>query len=220
MTIGLLIGCIDRGAAQALHQGLELEAPGVFACQTADLAQVVPALMAFPPDVLLLENPADGSAGRLLSLIHAASPATRALLLYETCTHELIIESIRQGASGCLLKTGDAALCAKAIRAVHNGETWYGRMALLQALRSQIFSAPERRDLDDARLTRREEEILHLIGTGLTNKEIGRALAISDKTVKTHLHRVYVKLHQSGRYKAFLTQPGAHGASGWITSAK
>ena len=59
----------------------------------------------------------------------------------------------------------------------------------------------------DSKLTRREDEILRLIGTGLTNKEIGRRLKISDNTVKTHLHRVYTKLNQSGRFKAFLAQP-------------
>lgn len=58
------------------------------------------------------------------------------------------------------------------------------------------------------KLTQREEEVLRLIGTGLTNKEMARRLAISDKTVKTHLHHIYVKLHRSGRYKAFLSQPG------------
>ena len=52
--------------------------------------------------------------------------------------------------------------------------------------------------------------MLDLIGSGLSNKEIARQLDISDKTVKTHLHRVYVKLNQSGRYKALLAQIGEH----------
>jgi ATP/maltotriose-dependent transcriptional regulator MalT len=43
----------------------------------------------------------------------------------------------------------------------------------------------------------------------MSNKEIGRRLAISDQTVKTHLHHVYVKLERSGRYKAFLSHPAS-----------
>jgi DNA-binding NarL/FixJ family response regulator len=57
------------------------------------------------------------------------------------------------------------------------------------------------------RLTPREEQILRFIGCGMSNKEIGRQLEISHNTVKTHLHRVYVKLNRSGRFEAFLTQP-------------
>lgn len=45
------------------------------------------------------------------------------------------------------------------------------------------------------------------IGLGLSNKEIGRRLEISDQTVKMHLHRVYATLHRSGRFKASLAQP-------------
>jgi len=52
-------------------------------------------------------------------------------------------------------------------------------------------------------LTQREDEILDLVGTGLTNKEIGRHLKISDLTVKKHMERVCSKLKQPNRIKAF-----------------
>jgi DNA-binding NarL/FixJ family response regulator len=91
---------------------------------------------------------------------------------------------------------------------VFAGSTWFGRTALLQALRSQI-GADAPAVAEGSKLTQREEEILRLIGQGLSNKEIGRRLDISNQTVKTHLHRVYAKLHQSGRYKAFLAQARA-----------
>jgi DNA-binding NarL/FixJ family response regulator len=80
--------------------------------------------------------------------------------------------------------------------------------ACMQALLVESVRQDARRSAGEHKLTQREEEILRLIGTGLTNKEIARRLAISDKTVKTHLHHVYVKLHRSGRYKAFLSRPG------------
>jgi len=142
------------------------------------------------------------------------------LILYDVYSQDLIVESIRQGASGCLLKSSDASLCAKAVRTVNRGETWYGRMALLEALKLQIGIKPTTAQPDDGKLTPREEEILQLIGSGLTNKEIGRKLDISDKTVKTHLHHIYVKLNLSGRFKAFLAQPEARGAMAWVPISK
>jgi DNA-binding NarL/FixJ family response regulator len=93
------------------------------------------------------------------------------------------------------------------VRSVHEGDTWFGRSALLQALRSLIGPTPALRAIEEGRLTHREEEIFNLVGRALTNKEIARQLEISDHTVKTHLHRIYVKLRQSGRYKALLLQP-------------
>jgi DNA-binding NarL/FixJ family response regulator len=130
------------------------------------------------------------------------------LLLYATCTRGDILEAIRAGASGCVARSVDPRLLVKAVRTVHAGSTWFGRTALLEALRGQIgVDAPPLPET--GKLTQREEEILRLIGQGLSNKEIGRRLDISDHTVKTHLHRVYAKLHQSGRYKAFLAQARA-----------
>ena len=159
------------------------------------------------PDVLLLELPPDVDDGfRVLSAVRHASPGTRTLLLNDDCSDDLLIESIRRGACGCLSKSSDASLYAKAVRAAHAGETWFGRLALLQAVQSLVLATQATALADEDKLTRREAEILRFIGSGLTNKEIARCLAISDMTVKTHLHHIYVKLHRSGRYKAYHSQ--------------
>jgi ATP/maltotriose-dependent transcriptional regulator MalT len=82
--------------------------------------------------------------------------------------------------------------------------------ALLDAIRSQLVTQPiiTSEMLEHELLTAREREILGLIGNALSNKEIARRLQISDKTVKTHLHHIYVNLHQSGRYRALLSSSG------------
>lgn len=209
MQIELLIGYADEALGRTLGRGLALEEGMPIACQTTSLANVVASAAATRPDVLLLEDDRDcGSALRHLSSIRGLSPRTRSLILYEASSLDLVVEAIRQGASGCLHKSSKPSLCAKAVRAVHAGETWFGRLALLEALRSKVCASPApQRLMDEGPLTQREEEILRLIGSGMTNKEIGRRLEISDKTVKTHLHHVYVKLNRSGRYKAFLSKP-------------
>ena len=117
----------------------------------------------------------------------------------------------RRGASGCLFTSSEPSLQVRGVTSVHRGEAWFGRTALLDAIRSQIAAQPTIPSelLDDHELlTAREREILGLIGNALSNKEIARRLQISDKTVKTHLHHIYVKLHQSGRYRAFLSSSG------------
>lgn len=221
MTIKLLIGCIDESLGHSMRKGLEQDVSAGIACEIADLEHVLATAAAMQPDVLLLEKSRSGESTRqVVSRIRRVSPFARTLMLYEVYTHDLIIESIRQGASGCLLKSSDPSLCAKAVCAVHRGETWYGRMALLEALQSQICASPSKIRIDESKLTRREEEILRLIGSGLSNKEIGRQLEISDKTVKTHLHRIYVKLNQSGRYKAYLSKPEAGAAARWAPMSK
>jgi DNA-binding NarL/FixJ family response regulator len=186
-------------------------------CELTDVPGMLPVVAALMPNVLMVDGRITAEA--LISL-RQASPETRVLMLCEACTQELVMDSVSRGMSGCLLRSSAPSLIVKAIRTVSNGGTWYGRTALLEALKSQACGSIQIRRTDDSTLTPREEEILHLIGAGLTNKEIGRRLDISDKTVKTHLHRIYVKLNRSGRYKAYLSQPDSHGATGWMSAAK
>lgn len=162
------------------------------------------------PDILLLEHIEgdEQNAWNILAQLERVSTGTRVLLLCDTSTPAMIIGFIQRGASGCLLKSSDPSLYAKAVITVHQGEPWFGRTALLQALRCRIAAEPvvtvrllHEQDL----LTPREREIVVLLGSALSNKEIARQLSISDKTVKTHLHHIYVKLHKSGRYKVFLS---------------
>jgi DNA-binding NarL/FixJ family response regulator len=209
MQIRLLVGYVDEDFGQSVLDAIEQQDAAAFEGSTVDLDFALTTAAAMRPDVLLLERVRDSRVALgVLDAVNTVSPGTRTLLLCEACSHQLTIDCIKLGASGCLPRSSEPALLVKAVRAAFRGETWYGRAALLQALRSQVCSIPTLR-VDDATLTRREDEILHLIGAGLSNKEIGRQLEISDKTVKTHLHHIYVKLNRSGRYKAFLSQPAA-----------
>jgi DNA-binding NarL/FixJ family response regulator len=157
------------------------------------------------PDVLLVDNaPRSGGVAELLSKVRASHPGIRVLLLFHACAEELVIESAldEPHAPG----PRDTASRHEAPRIIRAGEIWFGRGALLQAFKSLVRVGPETHLIDTGILTARQGEILHLVGAGLSNKEVARRLMISDQTVKTHLHRIYRKLHQSGRYKAFLSQ--------------
>jgi DNA-binding NarL/FixJ family response regulator len=215
MTIKLLVACREEQPAQALCAQIVEAAAGPIAGEATDIDGVLRAAAATPPDVLLLQythsldETTRNGAWQVLSRISGVSANTRVLLLCDTYTQRSIVGFIQHGASGCVLSSCEPSLFAKAVRTVHEGETWFGRTDLLQALRSQMHADPVvTSDMLDEQelLTAREREILALIGTALSNKEIARQLKISDHTVKTHLHHIYVKLEKSGRYKAFLSK--------------
>lgn len=214
MSIKLLIACREETTALALSKQVNLAAEGCLASQSTDLERVLKSASAIRPDVLLLEHTADGeeSAWRILTRIAAVSGDTRVLLLCECHDHLTVAGFVQRGASGCLPRSSTPSMIVKAVRTVQQGGTWFGRSELLDALRNQIVTAPvATAEWDGDRLTAREQEILGLIGNALTNKEIARRLKISDKTVKTHLHHIYVKLNRSGRFKALLSRGGRGG---------
>lgn len=210
MPIKLLVACRDPTLASSLCTKLIQVSGGEIAGEAMEITGVLQRAAATQPDVLLLEHATDQEkiAWDVLAQLERASPATRVLLLCDVYTNLTIIGSIQRGARGCLLKSSDPWLHVKAVSSVHQGEPWFGRTALLEALRSQMAAEPATASAlleDHELLTAREREILALAGSALSNKEIARQLNISDKTVKTHLHHIYVKLHKSGRYKLFLS---------------
>lgn len=204
--VKLLIGCVDSAWGMALGDRLAWEMRGACECAVRGLDLLVEAAAILRPDVLLLERCGDGGVGALVTDVVRSHAPTRVLLFSEGSSRELIMEALESGASGCLFKSSPASAFAEAVRTVHRGTSWFSREVLLHALGSQPVDHTPAPPAEEGMLTRREHEIMLLIGTGLTNKEIARRLAISDHTVKTHLHRVYVKLHRSGRYKALLAQ--------------
>ena len=212
--IKLLVACRDKQSALALCTQIAAAAEGCVAGQGTNLDGALRAAADTPPDVLLLQyqhsldDTTRNGAWQVLSRIFEVSGTTRVLLLCDTYTQRSFIGFIQHGASGCVASSCEPSLLAKAVRTVHEGETWFGRTDLLQALRIEMHADPFVAAClleDQELLTAREREVLALIGTAMTNKEIARRLKISDHTVKTHLHRIYVKLDKSGRYKAFLS---------------
>ena len=209
MQIKLLVTCRDERRARALCTQLVQACDGSVTPDAMRIDGVLRAAAATKPDVLLLEHAAgqEERSWMILSELGRLSANTRTLLLCDACTQVVVVGCIQRGASGCLLASSDPSLYAKAVLAVHQGEVWFGRKELLQVIRDQIAAERLVTSLwvDQEQLTAREREILDLVGGALSNKEIARKLAISDKTVKTHLHHIYVKLQRSGRYKAFLS---------------
>ena len=208
MRTRVLVACHTQGVADAVAASISPAGYGDILASTAPLSGVLRRVVLEDPDVVVLEHRGDEDDWpEVMARLQCACPAIRVLVLSDACTSSSVEEFIRLGASGCVRKDTPGAALARAVLAVHAGEPWFGCRELVEALRIRLAAEPTARPAILAArnmLTAREREVLALIGGGMTNKEIGRRLNISDHTVKTHLHRVYVKLRQSGRYKAFV----------------
>ena len=122
-----------------------------------------------------------------------ALPGTRVLVLTMHQEDEYVLQAVRAGASGYLVKDSAPAELLAAVRALHAGRAWFGPQAA-RALAEQL-QHPERMVNDPyGTLTAREREVLHLIAEGMTTKEIARKLSIGVKTAENHRGRVLAKL--------------------------
>jgi len=159
------------------------------------------------PDVMIL-NPdilKGHTLSRFIRSIQTKSPHTRVLyLLSRTVPDEHLIADIKGGIRGYIRSTDSPIAMIKAVHAVHTGEIWAERrilekaiskpMLLPETLQSQIPGLPP--------LTNREMEVLTMVLQGASNREIADSNSISERTVKTHLYRVYRKLNVKSRTKA------------------
>ena len=151
------------------------------------------------PDIVLMDlRMPDGDGVEATGRILAAAPRTRVVVLTTYETDRDILRAIEAGACGYLLKDASPAELADAVRAAYRGETVLAPSVASTLVRQVRKPAPPA-------LSAREAEVLRLVAQGRTNAEIGKALFISEATVKTHLLRVFSKLDVADRTAAVTT---------------
>ncbi|MFJ3706375.1 MULTISPECIES: response regulator transcription factor [Streptomyces] len=163
------------------------------------------------PDVVLMDIKMPGTDGieALRRLRELENPA-RVLIVTSFTEQRTVVPALRAGASGYVYKDVDPDALAGAIRSVHAGHV------LLQPEVAGALLAQEDTGNGTGRgstLTEREREVLGLIADGRSNREIARALVLSEKTVKTHVSNILMKLDLSDRTQAALWAV-RHGAAG------
>ena len=159
------------------------------------------------PDILLLnvELLKEHTLSRFIRSVQIKSPHTKVIrILHATPTDDSLISDINKGIRGYIHTTDAPAIILKAIRSVHAGAIWAERRVLEKALSNPML-LPETLQAHVPGLpplTTREMEMLNLVLQGASNREIAVKSSISERTVKTHLYRVYRKLKVKSRTKA------------------
>ena len=169
--------------------------------EAGDGTEVLKAVEELDPDVVLLDLNMPGMDGQTaLAELHARGVRARVLVLTSMTERGHVLPAVRAGAAGYLYKDVDPKALVQAIRAVHDGHVLLHPEAAQAVLRSEQRDGV--RELDT--LTEREREVLIEIAHGRSNREIARALVVSEKTVKTHVSNLFTKLGVQDRTQAAL----------------
>ncbi|MEV1069150.1 response regulator transcription factor [Streptomyces sp. NPDC050263] len=160
---------------------------------------------ALRPDVAVLDvRLPDGDGISVCRELRSQMPELACLMLTSFDDEEALLDAIMAGASGYVLKQIKGSDLVSAVRTVASGQSMLDPATtsrLMRSLRAEPTETPAVPS-ELASLSPRERDILALIGDGLTNREIGKKLYLSEKTVKNHISRLLAKLGVQRRVQA------------------
>ncbi|MBO0653236.1 response regulator transcription factor [Streptomyces triculaminicus] len=190
---------VRRGLRTFLEVQDDIEVVG----EAANGAEGVERAEELRPDVVLMDVKMPGMDGieALRKLRELGNPA-RVLIVTSFTEQRTVVPALRAGAAGYVYKDVDPDALAGAIRSVHAGH-----VLLQPEVAGALLSQEETGNGGQGRggaLTDREREVLALIADGRSNREIARALVLSEKTVKTHVSNILMKLDLADRTQAAL----------------
>jgi two-component system, NarL family, response regulator LiaR len=166
--------------------------------EAADGEDAIEAAERLRPDVVLMDlvMPRLDGVGAMRAL-QTRAPRVRVVVLTSFLDDDKLLPALRAGAAGYLLKNAQPQELVRAVRAAHAGEA-----VLDPVVGARLVDTLAAGDEPLDRLTRREREVLALIARGFPNKRIAGELAVSEKTVKTHVGHVLAKLGVTDRTQA------------------
>jgi DNA-binding NarL/FixJ family response regulator len=187
--------------------------------EAGDGEQAVRLTRELTPDVVLMDIRMPGTDGLVATRQIAADEqlaSARVVILTTFELDEYVFEAIRSGASGFLVKDTEPDELVQAVRVVADGDGLLSPSVTRRLIGE--FAARAKQPHDPAglnALTDREQEVLALVGTGLSNHEIAKRLYVSPATAKTHVSRAMVKLRARDRaqlvviaYESGVVRPG------------
>ncbi|WP_082084112.1 response regulator [Paenibacillus beijingensis] len=207
MTIRLLLAddhaMVRKGLQVFLNTQSDMELVG----EASNGLETLDKAAALQPDVILMDLNMPGLNGiEATKQIKAAFPNVKVIVLTSFSDQDHVLPAIRAGAKGYLLKDVEPEELARAIRRVYQGQVELHPEAAGQLMdliaEAEPPKPPERNPDLLAELTKREQEVLRLIASGKSNKEIAEILVITEKTVKTHVSHVLNKLGMADRTQA------------------
>ena len=174
---------------------LEAEAQFTIVGEIADALQVIPQVEALKPDVLVLDLIMPGLNGlEITRRVSRSAPQTRIIVLSMHANEAYVIEALRNGASGYVLKGSEAGELVRAIHEVLGGGRYLSPPLSEQAIEMYVEKAAGVQLDPYDTLSARERQVLHLAAEGHTSPEIAARLYISTRTVETHRANLMRKL--------------------------
>jgi DNA-binding NarL/FixJ family response regulator len=178
--------------------------------QAGDGNEAIEKASEYVPDVVLMDVKMPRSTGiAACHAIKAAVPSAKIIILTMSDEEEDLFEAIRAGASGYLLKDIPLDEVAEAVRSVHGGQSLISPSMAGKLLTE--FATLAKRDTEEPpqqvpapKLTDREMQVLKLVARGMNNRDIAKALFISDHTVKNHVRNILEKLQIHSRMEAVM----------------
>ena len=190
---------IREGIKQLLELGGDIDVVG----QASNGEEAIQMILKYRPDVVLLDiNMPKMNGIDVLRRLKDLGVKSKIIMLTIHKDREYLLEAMKIGADGYVLKDSDAEGLMRAIRDVKSGKT-YIQPSIASLLVEDVNNIDANGDSAkiDA-LTKREYEVLTLIAEGLSNKEIADKLYISEKTVKNHVSNILKKLDVNDRIQA------------------
>ena len=210
-TIKVLLVDDHQVVRRGLRTFLEIQDDIEVVGEASDGAEGVARAEELQPDVILMDVKMPGMDGiDALRKLRALDNPARVLVVTSFTEQRTVVPALRAGAAGYVYKDVDPDALAGAIRSVYAGHI------LLQPEVADALLSQEEANSGQGRggsLTEREREVLGLIADGRSNREIARALVLSEKTVKTHVSNILMKLDLADRTQAALWAV-RHGVTG------
>lgn len=153
-----------------------------------------------PAVVLMDMNLGDGTGAQATTAVLEVSPASRILVLSASAEHDDVLEAVKAGATGYLVKSASKAELTQAVRATGDGRAVFtpGLAGLVLGEYRRI-SRGATKESSGPRLSDRETEILRYVAKGLTAKQIAEQLSLSHRTVENHVQATFRKLQVANR---------------------
>lgn len=201
MAAKIIIADDHSMVREGLKQLLELDGDVEVIAEANNGIECIDLLERLSPQVLLLDiNMPKMNGLEVLEKVKEKNIDVKIIILTVHNEIEYLLKAVNIGIDGYMLKDSDSAELKKAIFHVIDGES-YIQPSLIPMLNSKMIE----RDVDQTKndsLTRRELEVLKLLSVGLYNKEIGKNLGISERTVKNHISNIFKKINVMDRTQA------------------
>ena len=204
MSIRLVLADDHPIVLDGLETLFRLEPDFDVAARCVNGEETVVAVRRHRPDVLVLDihMPRKDGLAVLRDLQHDKLP-TKVVLLAAVLEEDEVLEAMRLGVRGMVLKELAPQMVVQCVRKVHAGEQWLEKHAVSRVVDSLLRREAGEREAANV-LTPREIEMVGMVARGLRNKEMSKRLAISEGTVKIHLHHIYRKLKVENRVELIL----------------